>query len=287
MRSAGYKHAVFEVVPPSRPSRSRGVSMAGFHDHGPVPKAMRAIPHPAVTLALDFGPGRIVADDATGRRRGSLVAGLAFEDLRVSGRDVEVVQVRLSPVVAYSVLGASPADLQGAVVALDDLWGRDAERILERLSEARSWQDRFALTDDVLARRREAERPGRSVPPEVARAWDRIMRSCGRIQVETLAAEVGWSRKRLWSRFRSHIGLTPHRAAKLVRFHHAAHRLAAGHSPALAAAESGYYDQSHLHRNVQAFTGVTPVTLADEPFLAVDDIAWPGHAPPVTRTDRQ
>jgi protein phosphatase len=35
-------------------------------------------------------------------------------------------------------------------------------------------------------------------------------------------------------------------------------------------------------RDVRAFTGVTPATVAGEPFLAVDDIAWPGHAPPVT-----
>jgi AraC-like DNA-binding protein len=288
MRSTGPgRDSVLEVTPPARPSRLTGISMAGFRDRGPGPLDMRAIPHPAVTLALDFGPGTIVVDDATGRRRGSIVAGLAFGGLRVRGRDIEAVQVRLSPIIAYTVLGTSPADLEGAVVALDDLWGRDAARIQEQLGQAHSWQDRFTLTDNLLARRCDAGRSGRSVHPEVAQAWDRIVRSCGRIRVEALAAEIGWSRKRLWSRFRSHIGLTPHRAAKLVRFHHAAHRLAAGQSPARAATESGYYDQSHLHRDVQAFTGVTPATVAGEPFLAVDDIAWPGHGPPVTNADHQ
>ncbi|MGP3987698.1 helix-turn-helix domain-containing protein [Streptomyces sp. 3N207] len=284
MRSAGYKRAVFDVVPPSRPSRLTGVSMAGFQHHGPEPIDMRAIPHPSVTLALVPRPGTLLVDDATGRRRGSLLAGLAFSDMQVHGRDVEAVQVRLSPIVAYAVLGISPADLAGAVVALDDVWGREAARVQEQLSRARSWQDRFALTDELLARRCEA---GRSVPPELAWAWDRIVLSCGRIRVESLAAEIGWSRQRLWSRFRSHLGLTPRSAAKLVRFHHAVHRLAGGQSPARAAAESGYYDQSHLHRHVQAFAGVTPATVADEPFLAVDDLAWPGHAPPVTNPARQ
>jgi AraC-like DNA-binding protein len=117
----------------------------------------------------------------------------------------------------------------------------------------------------------------------VARAWDRIIRSGGRIRVEDLAAEIGWSRKRLWSRFRSQIGIAPNRAAKLVRFHDAAHRLAAGLTPARAAADSGYFDQSHLHRDVRAFSGVTPAVLAGELFLAVDDVAWPGQGPPVTR----
>ncbi|MBB4931729.1 hypothetical protein F4561_002549 [Lipingzhangella halophila] len=57
----------------------------------------------------------------------------------------------------------------------------------------------------------------------------------------------------------------------------AAHRLAAGHDAARSAADGGYTDQSHLHRDVVAFTGATPATVAGEPFLVVDDIAWPSH----------
>jgi transcriptional regulator GlxA family with amidase domain len=83
----------------------------------------------------------------------------------------------------------------------------------------------------------------------------------------------------LWSRFRSQIGPTPKRAAELIRFDHAAHRLAAGHTAAQVAAESGYADQSHLHRDVMTFAGVTPATVAMAPFLAVDDVAWPGPRP--------
>ena len=119
--------------------------------------------------------------------------------------------------------------------------------------------------------------------PEVAWAWDRITISQGRVRVEELAAEVGWSRKRLWSRFGSQIGLPPKRAARLVRFDHAAHRLAAGERAARVAAEGGYADQSHLHRDVVAFTGVTPATAAGGPWLAVDDLAWAKHG--VSETD--
>jgi len=186
-------------------------------------------------------------------------------------------------VAAHTVLGAC-SELGGTVAALDEVWGRDAARTQEQLRAAGSWDDRFAIAQAALARRHEA---GRAADPEVAFAWDQMVTTQGQVRVEQLAAETGWSRKRLWSRFRSQIGLTPKRAAQLVRFDHAAHRLAAGHSAALVAAETGYADQSHLHRDVVAFAGVTPRAVAAAPWLAVDPIAWAARSTPPRRDSSQ
>jgi AraC-like DNA-binding protein len=262
--------AVWDIAIPSRPGRLPGVSMAGFSDRGKDLIDLQVVPYPAATLVIDLGDGLRV-DHARGQgKRGSLAAGLAPGSIRVHGRDIECLQIRLSPLAAHAVMGASP-ELGGTVVALDDLWGRDAARTQEQLRATRSWEDRFAIAEAALARRHET---GRAVDPEVAFAWGQMVTNRGRVRVEHLAAEVGWSRKRLWSRFRSQIGLTPKRAAQLIRFDHAAHRLAAGHSTALVAAESGYVDQSHLHRDAMTFAGVTPTAVAVAPWLAVDDVAW-------------
>ncbi|MBE1490806.1 helix-turn-helix domain-containing protein [Plantactinospora soyae] len=254
--------------------------MAGFRDRGVAAVGQRVIPHPAVTLALEFGSGPLIVDDAAGRQqRGSLVAGLGFgsDALWVRGENFEAVQVRLSPVIARAILGVSPSDLNGAVVTLDDVWGRQASHVREQLCDASSWEDRFALVDALLADRWHAgsRTAGSPVDPEVAWAWKRILVSRGQTRVDRLAAEVGWSRKRMWYRFQSQIGAAPKRAAKLVRFDHAIHRLVAGEHAARVAADSGYSDQSHLHRDVVAFTGSTPATAIGQPWLAVDDIAWP------------
>src|SRR3546814_649751 len=135
--------------------------------------------------------------------------------LRGMGRDVECLQVRLSPVAAHAVLGHAP-ELSGDVVALDDLWGRDGLRTEERLRAATSWRERFALAEEALARRCEQ---GHAVNAENDFAWRQMTSSRGSIRVDGLAAELGWSRKRLWSRFRSQIGLTPKRAAQIGRAH--------------------------------------------------------------------
>ncbi len=258
--------------------------MAGFRIPFTPADGLRIIPHPAVTLIVEFGAGAYVLDDGTGRRRrGSALAGPGLGlggNVRAWGGDVSCVQVRLSPTVAHAVLGISAADLAGAaVLPLGDLWGREAARISERLDEAKSWAERFALLDSALTQRSSV--PGR-VDPEVAWAWRRTTAADGLLRVEDLASELGWSRKRLWSRFTAQIGMSPKSAAKLVRFDRAAHRLVAGERAAEVAAESGYFDQSHLHRDVMGFTGATPAAVVDEPFLTVDDIAWPTTARRVT-----
>jgi AraC-like DNA-binding protein len=267
--------AVWEIATPSRASRWPGVSMAGFRQRAPDGVDLPVVPHPSVTMGIDFGDSPLVIDEISGRQlRGSVVAGLAPGGLRVRGPKVECLQVRMSPTIAYSLLGLGESS--ESVIALDDLWGRDAMRTRERLRAATSWDDRFAIAEDALARRFHARR---TADPEVAFAWGQMVTTKGQVRVEEVAAEVGWSRKRLWSRFRCQIGLTPKRAAQLIRFDHVAHRLAAGDRAAVVAAESGYADQSHLHRDVTAFAGVTPAAVAVAPWLAVDDVAWATPAP--------
>ncbi|MEU9046886.1 MULTISPECIES: helix-turn-helix domain-containing protein [unclassified Kitasatospora] len=249
--------------------------MAGFRIHGDNPVELRAIPHPAVTVAVEFGDRPFSIHGAAGRMRAaSLAAGLAFSAFQVRAEGIECVQIRLSPLIAHSVLGLPLAELRGSVVTLDDLWGRDTPRLRERLHHARTWPERFALIDTELFTRL---RDGRVVDPEVAWAWRQIVAGRGRTRVSDLAARTGWSRQRVWSRFGSQIGLTPKRAAMLVRFDQAVHRLVRGHTPAQVAADCGYADQPHLHHDVRVFTGTTPSAAADEPWLAADDTAWPAR----------
>jgi hypothetical protein len=186
----------WDIAVPTRPSRIAGVSMAGFSDRANDIVDVELVPHPAVMVIFNLGGEPFVVEDASGRRlRGRVVAGLAPDG--AGGRGLTgsfgCLQVRLSPAVAHAVLGAS-AELGGTVTALDDLWGRDAERIEERLRAAGSWAERFAIAEAAVTRRLDAGPPGR-----LARAAhraggpvnpaDRITapaRFCGRRDLATL-----------------------------------------------------------------------------------------------------
>ncbi|MBO2453073.1 AraC family transcriptional regulator [Actinomadura barringtoniae] len=247
--------------------------MAGFRHRATASIDMAMVAHPSVTLLIGLGEAECAVYDAQGRREGgSVVIGLLPGDLRAAGQGVGAyLQIRLQPVVAAAVFGAS-SELSGQIAMLEDVWGRDAGQVEDRLRAAATWDERFAIAAEILGTRMGGRR---DVDPEVAHTWRRTFASRGRVRVEGMADEVGWSRKRLWSRFRSQLGITPKRAAQLVRFDHAAHLLAGGHSAASAAILSGYVDQSHLHREVKTFTGLTPTALAATPWLAIDDVAWP------------
>lgn len=245
--------------------------MAGFRGRTGRLVDIEVIPYPALTIFLDFGDGSIVDAGNDLRIRGGVVTGLASAGVRGRGSAIDCLQLRLSPVVAHTVLNGA-TDLRDETVALTDLWGAEADRLAERLHGAGSWDDRFAIAGAAVADRFAA---GRRVDPEIAFAWRRLVATRGQVRIERLAAETGWSRQRLWSRFRAQLGTTPKQAATLIRFDHAAHALAGGRSAAWVAAEAGYSDQSHLHREVAAYAGTTPAVIAAAPWLAVDDIAWP------------
>ena len=255
--------AGWEVTEPAGGVRAPGVDMAGFRDRQGTGLDMRVLPQPVVTVVIGFEDAMLTVDGTAGRQRlGSLVAALFPGPTRIRSERVDCLELHLSPMVAPAVLGASPVELTGVVADLEDVWGRQAVRLREQLAATAAGPQRFALMDEFLARRC-AKSP--SIDPEVAASWEHILAHRGRTRVGDLAASCGWSRKRLWSRFHAQLGLTPKRAAMLVRFDHAARRLLAGKDVTETAIACGYADQSHLHRDVLAFAGCTPGALTDSP----------------------
>lgn len=78
------------------------------------------------------------------------------------------------------------------------------------------------------------------------------------ISLERLAELAGTRPFRLIRAFRRRHGLPPHACLIQLRVRRARDLLAAGLSPAEAAAEAGFADQSHLTRHFKRILGVTP-----------------------------
>jgi AraC-like DNA-binding protein len=214
-----------------------------------------------VILVFSFGPEWRIgnAHEPAGRweRHTSFIAGLHESSVLTEHDGYSVgMQVSLTPPGAYALLGLPMKELAGLTVDLEDVLEHGSQ-LSEQLATLNSWAERFKLLDLALGASLENARPP---SPCVEWAWGLLMRTHGCVGVDFLAAELGWSRKRLGARFREQIGLSPKTAARMLRFEHARALLQReDHLPLAEVAQvCGYYDQAHLTNEVRRITGVAP-----------------------------
>ncbi|MFI8515853.1 helix-turn-helix domain-containing protein [Streptomyces sp. NPDC085460] len=232
---------------------------AGVHC-GPPSRALTAV----ISLSDPLEVAAGVDDGSPVTPFGGVAGGLMCRSVAIhhDGRQ-KGVQVSLTPLGARAVYGMPAAELAHRLVPLDDLLGALAAEVVDRLRSATTWAARFTALDELLLRavgNAAARDHAHRVRPEVAEAWRRLVAARGRVQVGTVAAELGWSRRYLTERFRAEVGLSPKTAARVLRFEHA-HELAAARDPLPwgdVAAASGYADQAHLVRDWREFTGRSP-----------------------------
>lgn len=236
----------------------------GYAERADTPFRRREAATGNVALIISFGDPIDVVEmsqsSSSGRRVTSFVAGLheGYAVTQYQGPQ-QGVQVDLTPLGAGRLLGA-PREVANECVPLDDVLGRFAHELTDRLASAGSWGDRFALLDRVLLERvTDSAEPD----PAVAWAWSQLARSHGQVPVGVLADEIGWSRRHFGVRFREQVGLPPKPTGRVLRFRRAADLLASGPVRSIAdvAAACGYADHSHLIREFRALAGCTPSEL--------------------------
>ena len=190
----------------------------------------------------------------------ALVGGLHDGPAEIAqGERQTGLQLRLTWRGARALLGVPAGELAGDTVDLAALLGRHTGTLLDRLATAPDWAERFDLLDGELTALAARGRGVDGARPEVGHAWDRLTETGGNLRISELAAEVGWSRRYLATRFHAETGLTPKAAARVIRFERACDRLRSPQRPALAevAADAGYVDQAHLSRDFRDLAGTT------------------------------
>jgi AraC-like DNA-binding protein len=193
-----------------------------------------------------------------GERRSSFIGGLRSSQVITEHAGWSLgMQIDLVPWAAYRLLRIPMHEVAQTTVPLEELLPGE---LVERLADAPTWDDRFDLLDQVLARRL---RDAQAASAEVTWAWQRLRDTHGGVRVGALATELGWSRKRLVARFREELGLPPKAAARLLRFERA-RSLAGTMSWAELAFACGFADQPHLIAEFRAFTGQPPETFLQD-----------------------
>jgi len=157
---------------------------------------------------------------------------------------------------------ASGVLLRGDLPTLTDRWADLDARcgrartttLVDRVATARRPEERARVVEAFLG-----DLLGERAVDRLAIAADRIIRGrAGRFTASDLAAELGVGERQLRRRVVAAVGLGPKRLARLARAQAALAGLRRGRGWAEVAQDLGYADQSHLIREIKAFTGRTP-----------------------------
>lgn len=239
---------------PLRPYLDRG--LLGFEQSSP-PDRLQVWPSPTVTLMLQL------SDPFRSMPR-VFMSGLSVQPSAAEPAGaIRCIDLKLTPIGAHALFGIPMHQVAGLVVDFGHLVGEGhADRLVEQVAEADSWQHRLQAVEDLLLKR--AAAAATHPDPRVTWCWDELRRTGGRVPIVRLAGATGWSHRHLIHRFREQVGVAPKTAARIVRFHRTVGVLQKRMDQPLAqtAVQCGYYDQAHLARELRALTGLTPVELA-------------------------
>ena len=187
------------------------------------------------------------------RHRGAILAGPHSQSTILDAAQMRrLAAIEFRPGGAGHFLGIPANDACNQVLNLDDVWGPMGAAFRERLLDACSPQERFAIAEALLLERLELE-----FDPAVAwaiAALDRGMR------VSEVASALGLLPRTLERRFMLKVGLTPKRYARVRRLQRVMRDIR--NSPvrdwSSLAAQHGYCDQSHLVHEFRELADITP-----------------------------
>jgi AraC-like DNA-binding protein len=208
-----------------------------------------------------FAPGDVCAWDPSARHEGrpwrsdrwrARLVVLELPDVRELVRDLDGAGgdvVLAAPRVRDPRLAHRFLELHAALER--PAWRLERDTLLQEWLGALAGADMAAAP--VAARR----------DPALRRACELVGDDLARnLTLSEVAAAAGVSRHRLTRLFRAAYGLPPHRFVLAQRIRAARRLLERGAAPAEVAAQTGFFDQSHLHRHFTRTLGMTPAAYA-------------------------
>jgi AraC-like DNA-binding protein len=160
--------------------------------------------------------------------------------------------VRFRPGMSQAFLPLPALEMTDQRIGLGDLWGSDARRLAQQISEAKSPMRCIELMEARL------RAPGGITV--VQRLCASVVQQAGQVRIDDLAFQAGLSARQLRRLFLDQVGLSPKHFCRVIRFRSSLSRLPqAGRGDwAQVALDSGYYDQAHFINEFREFSGYTP-----------------------------
>jgi AraC-like DNA-binding protein len=171
---------------------------------------------------------------------------------------VRLVGVHFKPWGVSPFVDLPATELRDRWLPVDAVWQRSLDRIRNQVGELASATEMLRVLEAEL-RSRLAEAPSGGLDL-VRHTGGRLATCYGAIAVGALADAAGVSGTHLATQFKSHVGVTPKRVARIYRFARLILSVDALRPVdwSRLAQTAGYFDQAHFGREFKDFTGHTP-----------------------------
>lgn len=191
------------------------------------------------------------------RMRGIGIAGPQANAIAIDAFHPKMMGIQFRVGGAFPFFGPAMNEFADRHIALEDVWGPDAERLHQRLVEAPKPGDKFDILKDALLQK---------VPeavehhPAVASALRSFAKMPHRVSIAAAAERADLSRKKFIQVFSRQVGFRPKLYLRIVRFQRVLSQIARASAVDWSdvAEDNGYYDQSHFIRDFGDFSGLSP-----------------------------
>jgi AraC-like DNA-binding protein len=223
----------------------------------------RILPTGTIELVINLHDNELRFYDSEQPNRCSRFSGAIVSGAHGKGficdndEETFIMGVHFKPGGAFPFLGVPGDELADTHIDLEALWGSSATRLRERLCEASTVAERFSLLEESLISHLFR-------PMEHHYAVSTALACFGRqidATVRGIARDIGLSQRRFIQVFKAEVGVTPKLFSRVQRFQRARaiiHRQAEAADWTGIAMECGYFDQSHLIREFQEFSNLSP-----------------------------
>jgi AraC-like DNA-binding protein len=172
---------------------------------------------------------------------------------------VRLVGVHFKPWGLSPFVDMPATELRDRWVPVDAVWQRSLDRVRNRVGETASATETLRVLEAELRSRLVEVQPWRGLDL-VQQTGRRLEIFHGAIPVGALTDAAGVSGNHLATQFKSHVGVTPKRVARIYRFARLIVSVDALRPVDWSelAHTAGYFDQAHFSREFKNFTGHTP-----------------------------
>lgn len=225
----------------------------------PMPETIVADGYPELVVHFGSPFSELNRRDQFQEQSSVLVCGQMTKPLVLrSSTDAGMIGIRFHPSGMGAFFSTPMNELIDQRVPAEHLF-QDLNRLSNSIAESSNDTQRIAACTRFLTSSIDLNRDSRNIRYAV----EEIIKNHGQVSVESVVSQLGMSRRSLEMAFQKVVGTSPKMYCRIIRFRHlfdTMNQESESVQWAHRALDSGFFDQSHMIRDFQRFTGQSPTS---------------------------